>query len=88
MAMQMSQTNLATPKETPTGNPFGPEGGGGNLFRQGPVMEMSEEVPAKLILIAEKLGHSLLHDDAAGHMEYQQRVSIWESTYAGARPRL
>src|ERR1700761_7678697 len=49
---------------------------------------MSEEALTKLRMITERLGRSLLRDDAAGRAEYQRRVGIWESTYAGARPRL
>ncbi|KAJ6481031.1 hypothetical protein C8R45DRAFT_831845 [Mycena sanguinolenta] len=91
MSMQMSQAALTTPKSATSGvgaNPFGAGGGRGTLFGQSPAAEMNEEGLAKLKTIVEKLGRSLLRDDVTGRAEYARRVSIWENTYAGSRPRL
>ncbi|KAJ7355177.1 hypothetical protein DFH08DRAFT_803224 [Mycena albidolilacea] len=91
MLAQMSQAALNTlkaPANPPAANPFGQGGGSGNLFGQGSATELSEEGLAKLRVITEKLGRSLLRHDAPGCVEYQRCVTVWESTYAGTRPRL
>ncbi|KAJ7869413.1 hypothetical protein B0H13DRAFT_1896655 [Mycena leptocephala] len=73
------------------GNPFGAGGGRGNLFApQAPKQqgELSPEALVKLREIADKLGRSLLRDDAQGRAEYARRLGVWGSVHAGVRPAL
>jgi hypothetical protein len=91
MSAALAQTALTTPKAPTAGtgtNPFGAGGGRGNLFGQTPQGELSAEGKAKLREIVDKLGRSMLRDDTAGRAEYARRVTLWENTYAGTRPRL
>jgi hypothetical protein len=92
MSAQLAQAGLATPRANtalPTTNPFGAGGGRGNLFMQTPnPTELTAEELTKLKEVAEKLGRALLRDDAQGRAEYARRVTIWETVYAGAQPRL
>ncbi|KAJ7917870.1 hypothetical protein B0H13DRAFT_1869907 [Mycena leptocephala] len=92
MSTQLAQTALTTPRANttpPATNPFGAGGGRGNLFAQtSNPTELTAEEMVKLKEVAEKLGRALLRDDAQGRAEYARCVTIWETAYAGARPRL
>ncbi|KAJ6577028.1 hypothetical protein DFH09DRAFT_1311040 [Mycena vulgaris] len=94
MSAQLAQTALATPRANatpPAQNPFGAGGGRGNLFGSTPTIQtttLTKEEVAKMKEVSEKLGRALLRDDAQGRAEYARRVTIWETAYAGTRPRL
>ncbi|KAJ7838545.1 hypothetical protein B0H13DRAFT_2367416 [Mycena leptocephala] len=85
MSTQLAQAALTTPRAN-TAPPASTDVGICSHRRLIPQRTAEEMV--KLKEIAEKLGRALLKDDAQGRAEYVRRVTIWETAYAGTRPRL
>ncbi|KAJ6549453.1 hypothetical protein DFH09DRAFT_926135, partial [Mycena vulgaris] len=81
MSAQLAQTALATPRANatpPAQNPFGAGGGRGNLFGSTPTIQTTT-------LTKEERCYATMRK---GGRSTPWRVTIWETAYAGTRPRL